>query len=107
MTGDSSGKLYHYGISPFIWNTDVWKKLDEDYGLELLFSKWPNELKWYGEAVLKYGFPYMPSGPMFKGFSYEAQYEFYKQLEWKEHHFKKHYFGIVMQSNWGAPLRYE
>lgn len=106
LTGDSKGKIYHYSTSPFIWNSKVWKKLDEDYGIDNLFSKHPNELKWYGEAVLKYGFNYMPSGPLFKCFHYKQQYQFYKELNWKEDDFKKQYLGIVMQSNWEAPLKY-
>lgn len=107
LTGDESGRLYHYGISPYVWDTEIWEYLDNTYGIDLLFSKYANELKWYGEAALSYGKDFMPRGPYFKEFHYEAQYEFYKQLGWNENHFKKQYLGIVMQSNWGSPLRYE
>lgn len=107
LTGDGSGKLYHYGPSPFIWNTEVWKEADDEFGIDLLFSKHATELKWYGELTQYYGFDFIPCGPLFKCFHYEAQYEFYKQLEWTEENFKKQYLGIVMQSNWNSPLRYE
>ena len=37
---------------------------------------------------------------------FPGQYQLYKQLGWKEEHFHKQYMGVVMQSNWGAPLKY-
>ena len=100
------GRIYHYGISPYIWDTKVWEWLDTKWGLETLFKKHPNELKWYGEGALAMGVSIMPTSPLFKEFHYNQQYDFYKQLGWKEEHFHKQYMGIVMQSNWGAPLKY-
>ena len=100
------GKIYHYGISPYIWDTMVWEWLDTKWGLENLFKKHPNELKWYGEGALAMGTPMMPTSPLFKEFHFAGQYQLYKQLGWKEEHFKKQYLGIVLQSNFGAPLRY-
>ena len=100
------GKFYHYGISPYIWDTKIWERLDNDYQIHNLFQKHPNELKWYGEAVLSYKTPFMPSSPLFKEFHYSSQYSFYKQLEFEEKHLKKQYLGIVMQSNWDSPLKF-
>jgi hypothetical protein len=100
------GKIYHYGISPYIWDTKVWEWLDTEWGLETLFEKHSNELKWYGEGALAMGSPMMPTSPLFKEFHFPGQYQLYKQLGWKEEHFHKQYMGVVMQSNWGAPLKY-
>jgi hypothetical protein len=100
------GKIYHYGISPYIWDTKVWEWLDSNWGLETLFEKHPNELKWYGEGALAFGQPMMPTSPLFKEFHFVQQYQLYKKLGYNEEHFKKQYMGIVMQSNWGAPLKY-
>lgn len=103
------GKTYHYGPTPCVWDTQIWKKLDEDYSIEKLFQLRPNELNWYGEAVLFYKTPFMPCSPLFKCFHYEAQYSFHKQLGWTEEDWKKQYLGFVMQSNWNGvqtPLKY-
>lgn len=32
------GKIYHYGISPYIWDTKVWEWLDTKWGLDTLFK---------------------------------------------------------------------
>ena len=101
-----TGRIYHYGISPYIWDTKVWEWLDTEWGIGKLFQKHPNELKWYGEGALAFGAPMMPTSPLFKEFHFAGQYQLYKQLGWEEKHFEKQYMGIVMQSNWGAPLKY-
>ena len=100
------GKIYHYGPSPFIWNTEIWEWLDNKIGIIKAFGDRPNELNWYGEATLSKGDKFMPCDPLFKCFHYEAQYSFYKQLGWTEEHFKPQFFGIVMQSNCNLPINY-
>jgi len=105
--GNGEKKILDYGPSPFIWNREVWKEADDEFGIDSLLSKHSNELKWYGELTKYFDYPYKPCGPLFKCFHYKQQYQFYKQLGWEEKHFKKQYMGIVMQSNWGAPLTYE
>tara|TARA_B110000503_G_scaffold139436_1_gene227839 strand:- start:629 stop:1402 length:774 start_codon:yes stop_codon:yes gene_type:complete len=101
-----SGKIYHYGTSPFIWDTVVWKWLDDEHNIEKLFKKHANELKWYGEGALAMGAPMMPTSPIFKTINFKGQYQLYKQLGYVEEHFHKQYMGMVMQSNWGAPLKF-
>jgi hypothetical protein len=101
------GKTYHYGISPMVWDTEVWEQIDKDHNIDKLFKIYPNELKWYGEAMLYYKKPFMPTGPYFKEFHYDGQYWLYKDLGYTEEHFKKQYMGIVLQSNWNAPLKYD
>ena len=103
------GKTYHYGPTPCVWDTQIWERLDKDYTIEKLFKLRPNELNWYGEAVLFYKSKFMPCSPLFKCFHYSQQYSFYKQLGWTEEDFSKQYFGFVIQSNWDgvkAPLKY-
>lgn len=101
------GKLYHYGPTPCIWDSEVWRWADEKYTIDKLFSISCTEIKWYGELVLAKGDKFLPCGPLFKVFHYRPQYEFYKQLGWTVDDFRHQYFGIILQSNWGAPKRYE
>lgn len=96
----------HYGPSPFIWRNEVWKLADIDFGIEKLLSMYPNELKWYGCLNELYKFDFTPIDPLFKCFHYAEQYEYYKQLDFTEDMFKRNYYGIVLQSNWGAPKTY-
>ena len=48
----------------------------------------------------------IPVEPLFKFFHYGQQYVDYKQRGFVEDDFKQNYLGIVMQSNWGAPLKF-
>lgn len=100
------GKTYHFGPTPCIWDSEVWEQAEEEYGIDNLLSLKPVEIKWYGELFFSFGKKYLPIPPMFKVFSYAPQYSFYKQLEWTEEDFNKQYYGIILQSNWGAPLKY-
>lgn len=102
-----SGKIYDYSPSPFIWDTDVWQWLDNEWGIINLFKKHCNELKWYGEGALAKGVAMMPTGPLFACMHYPEQYEVYKTtLGYTEEHFHPQYLGMVMQSNWGSPLKF-
>lgn len=103
------GKTYHYGPTPCVWDTKVWEWLDTKYGIMELFKIKPNEINWYGEAVLAKGDKFMPCSPLFKCFHYAQQYSFHKQLGWTQEDFAKQYLGFVIQSNWNgvkAPLQY-
>ena len=102
-----SGKIYDYSPAPFIWDTKVWKWLNETYGIQNLFQKHCNELKWYGEGAIAMGASFYPCGPLFACMHYKEQYKWYKEkLGYYEKHFHPQYLGIVMQSNWGAPLKF-
>jgi hypothetical protein len=102
----NGGKIYDFGPAPFIWDCEVWKWLDKTYGIHTLFQKHCNELKWYGEGAIASGASFYPCGPLFQCMHYEQQYQMYKGLGYEEEHFHKQYLGMVMQSNWGAPLKY-
>ena len=99
-------KTYHFGPTPCIWNCEVWEKADNKFGIDNLLKLKPTEIKWYGELVLHQKRNYLPIPPLFKVFHYSQQYSFHKQLGWEEKDWDKQYFGIILQSNWDAPLKY-
>lgn len=110
---DRKGRYYDFGPGPIIWSNKVWKSLEDVYlvpnGLKLedLIKTVPSEFSWYGEWLLTSGaIPIHPIEPMFKFFHYKQQYEEFKRLGYKEEDYSQQYLGLVMQSNWGAPLRY-
>jgi len=103
----TDGKIIDYGPAPFIWDTKVWKWLNLKYGIANLFHKHTNELKWYGEGAISMGANFYPIGPLFACMHYKDQYKLYKEdLGYREKHFHNQYLGMVMQSNWGAPLKF-
>ena len=108
-----TGKIYDFGPGPIIWSSKVWKSLEENYLIpnELKFKDLiqsiPSEFTWYGEYLLvSKEIDIIPVEPLFKFFHFAQQYVDYKNQGYLEEHFKQNYFGIVMQSNWGAPLKY-
>ena len=110
---ERSSRIYDFGPGPIIWSSKVWKSLETDYiqPNELTFDKLiefcPSEFTWYGEYLLhSKAIDIIPIEPIFKFFHFAQQYQMYKQLGYTEEDFSSVYFGIVMQSNWGAPLKY-
>ena len=110
---DRQGIYYDFGPSPVIWNCKVWKSLFENYitpnklSIETLIQFSPSEFTWYGEWLLASNvIPIYPRQPLMKVFHYSQQYHEAKHKGYTEHDFKKNYLGIIMQSNWGAPLNY-
>ena len=106
ILGNEGTKQWDFSPSPFVWDTQVWQWLDKEYGIEELFQKHPNELKFYGEGAIKSGARFQSTGPLFKCMHYPEQYEHYKNLGYTEENFHPQYLGMVMQSNWGAPIKY-
>ena len=103
----NGGKVQHYGPAPFIWDTKVWKWLNDTHGITNVFKKHFNELKWYGEAAIASGANFYPCAPLFACMHYKEQYKMYKDnWDYQEKHFHNQYLGIVMQSNWDAPLKF-
>jgi len=108
-----TGKLYDFGPAPAIWSSKVWKSLEDDYltpnGLTLAdaIKEVPSEYTWYGEWLLtNQTIPLWPIEPLFKHFHYPQQYTECKRDGYTEADFSKIWYGVVMQSNWGAPLKY-
>jgi hypothetical protein len=107
------GRVYDFGPTPSIWNEEVWRTLEDEYlkpnnlTFDNLITNTPSEFTWYGEWLLyRRNFELWPIEPMFKVFHYKQQYDEWKHLGYEEKDFSKDYLGIVMQSNWGAPLKY-
>ena len=107
------GRYYDFGPSPVIWNSKVWEGLERDYikANNLSFSDIieysPSEFSWYGEYLLYSNlFPIYPAQPLFKVFHYAEQYVQAKQAGYTLEELSKNYLGIILQSNWGAPIKY-
>lgn len=107
------GRIYDFGPGPVIWSSKVWESLEENYLLpnnlkfENLIDSIASEFTWYGEyLLLSKEIEIIPAEPLFKFFHFAQQYMDFKQQGYTEDHFKQNYLGIVMQSNWGAPLKY-
>ena len=108
-----NGKYYDFGPSPTMWSSKVWKDLDENYTqpnnltFEQLLSFSPSEFSWYGEALLNFkSIPIYPIEPLFKVFHYPQQLLEYKKNQITKDMISQNYFGINLQSNWDAPLKY-
>ena len=111
LFGRVGGRLYDFGPLP-IYSCLVWKALDENYlepnnlKIKDLLNK-INEFDWYGETLLAFRpIELWPIEPVFKMFHYMKQYEEYKKTGYTEEHWSRNYFGIVMQSSSGLPLKY-
>jgi hypothetical protein len=108
-----TGKYYDLGPPPVIWSAKVWKDLDINYvqpnnlTFEQLLAFSPSEFSWYGESLLAFkSIPIYPIEPLFKFFHFSAQLEEYKKNQITENMISQNYFGIVLQSNWDAPIKY-
>lgn len=108
-----NGVFYDFGPSPVIWSSKVWKSLFESYiePNNLTFSDLiqycGSEFTWYGEWLLTTNIiPIYPRQPLFKVFHYKDQYIESKQKNYTLNEFKRLYLGIILQSNWGAPINY-
>ena len=106
-------KRWDFGPSPTIWSKKVWKSLEDNYitpnGLtfEKLIDYCPSEFTWYGEALLAFRpFEILPVQPLFKVFHYPGQFVQAKEQGYTEELYTKNYYGIILQSNYGAPLEY-
>lgn len=108
-----AGRYYDFGPSPVIWNSEVWKGLEESYTKpnNLTFSQLiahsASEFSWYGEFLLVSGIiPIYPVQPLFKVFHYSDQYLQSKQQGYTLEDLSKNYLGIILQSNWGDLTQY-
>lgn len=108
-----TGRLYDFGPAPAIWSSKVWKSLEDEYltpnnmTLADAIKIVPSEYTWYGEWLLtNQTIPLWPIEPLFKHFHYRQQYVEAKRDKYTEQDFSQIWYGIVMQSNWGSPLKY-
>jgi len=109
-----TGRQYDFGPSPCIWSSKVWRSLKEEYldsnnlNFSSLINVKPCEFHWYGEWLLKRKpIDIIPIEPIFKVFHYAEQYQESKNIGDTEKSLSDNFLGIVMQSNWGSPFKYE
>jgi len=101
------GKAYNFGPNGPVWDRRVWESLDQEFMrpqrlsfLDLILMS-PNEMRWYGEALLKYcAIPLLPSQPFFKMYHYAWQQKFDRRNGIREEQLKQLYCGVVYQSAW-------
>lgn len=110
---ERKGRYYDFGPSPTIWSSKVWKSLEDKYlipnniTLADAIKNIKSEFSWYGEWLLTdKTIPIFPVEPLFKVFHYSHQYIDTKNQNYTEQDLSKVYMGVVMQSNWGSPLKY-
>lgn len=101
------GKHYNFGPNSPIWDRRVWASLDDHFlkpqklSFLDLIQLVPTELRWYGEALLKYrAMDLLPSQPFFKMYHYAWQQRFDRRNGIGEEQLKQLYCGVVYQSAW-------
>lgn len=106
------GKTYGFSGSALLYFSEAFRTLDEEVCkpngitfLDLLKYR-TGENAWHGEWILFKGFKFYPTDVMFKTFAYPFHYQLSKQLGHTEESLSKVYYGVTMQSNWNAPLKY-
>jgi hypothetical protein len=105
------GKYYNFGPNCPVWHRDVWVSLDEKFLLprqmsfaELILQH-PIEMRWYGEALLKYrAIPLLPSQPFFKMYAYAWQLHKDRTDGLTEADLAQFYCGVTYQSAWEREL---
>jgi hypothetical protein len=107
------GPNYDFGPPPMNWSAKVWEDLDEKYLEPKGWTLWdavefiPAEIRWYGEALLKYkSIPLYPIEPMFRLYHYDWQYFALKKQGETFEKLKEQFLGVVYQSNWEYELDY-
>ena len=108
-----TGPIYDFGPSPTIWSTKVWKSLVDNYftpnnlTVAQAFSVIPSEFTWYGEWLLANNIiPIYPREAIFKSYHYRHQYDLDKSMGITVEKLAKYYFGYIINTNWGAPLKF-
>jgi hypothetical protein len=107
------GLVYDFGPIPLVWSRAVWETLEIEYlqPNKLTFTDLilhtPSEFTWYGEWFLyRKPIKLYPRGPIFKSYHFRHQYELDKNIGYSIEKMKKLYFGVMLNTNWGAPLKY-
>ena len=101
------GKFYNFGPNCPVWHRDVWLSLDEHFlrprqmNFAELIVQHPIEMRWYGEALLKYrAIPLLPSQPFFKMYAYAWQLRMDRSKGLSETELAQFYCGVTYQSAW-------
>jgi hypothetical protein len=108
-----AGPDYDFGPTPVVWSRKVWSELSDRFieprGWNMVdaIKRYPAELRWYGEALLKYRpIPIEPKEPLFRVYHSEWQYRLLSQMGESLDRLKENYLGVVLQSNWDKDLDY-
>jgi hypothetical protein len=106
-----AGKHYNFGPTPPVWDRRVWESLDEHMlrptGQTLmdLICQSPHEMRWYGEALLKYkAIDLIPSQPTFKTYHYAWQQQKDRKDGIGVKELAQLYCGVVYQSAWDREM---
>lgn len=101
------GKFYNFGPNCPVWHRDVWSSLEEHFlkprkiNFAELIVQHPIEMRWYGEALLKYrAIPLLPSQPFFKMYAYAWQLRKDRSGGLRETDLAQFYCGVTYQSAW-------
>jgi hypothetical protein len=110
---ERAGRCYDFGPSPVIWSSKVWESLEQNYQIpnnltfEDLLKYSHSEFSWYGEALLAFkSISIYPIEPLFKVFHFPLQLIEYKRDGITEEMISENHLGIVLQSNYNAPIQY-
>lgn len=105
------GKHYNFGPTPPIWDRRVWESLDEHMlkpsgqSIMDLICKSPHEMRWYGEALLKFkAIDLIPSQPTFKTYHYAWQRKKDQRDGINVQKLAQLYCGVVYQSAWDREM---
>lgn len=104
------GPDYDFGPPPMIWSAAVWKDLDQQFLQPRNMRIWeaiatyPAEIRWYGEALLKFqSISIHPTKPLFKFYHYAWQRRAEK-IRARQGQSGPNYIGTVLQSNWDKDM---
>ena len=108
-----SGRHYDFGPLPVVWSRRVWADMAEKFlepqGMNFLDAMvlYPSEMRWYGEALLKYrSIELWPVETLFRCYHYEQQYRAARKLGETDEAMSQIYLGVCVQSNWDKNLDY-
>jgi hypothetical protein len=107
------GKRYEFGPLPTVWSRKVWSDLAEQFlkprDMNFLDAivLFPSEMRWYGEALLKYrSIELWPVETIFRCYHYEDQYLSALRQGESDQTLSQTYLGVCLQSNWDTTLAY-
>ena len=106
-----SGRHYDFGPLPVVWSRRVWADLAEQFlapqDMSFLDAMvlFPSEMRWYGEALLKYrSIELWPVETLFRCYHYEDQYRAARKSGETDEVLRQLYLGVCVQSNWDKGL---
>jgi len=101
------GRHFSFGPMPVVWSRRVWEDLERHYlmpremTLADAIEQLPSEMRWYGEALLKYrSIPLLPCQALFKVYHYAWQ----RRGALSASELPRLYLGVIYQSAWEREL---